>query len=210
MNLVLMGPQGCGKGTQAEKLVLDYGMIRFECGSFLREVAKTRADIDEMVNKKGVLVPDELTNQLVTEYLSSQNKFDGIVFDGFPRTPLQYSLLKEFLKQNGSDIDAVFLIDISEAETIRRLTARRMDPVSGKIYNLITNPPGPDVDQSKLIHREDDTEPVIKRRLAAYHSTTKDALEAMERDGILHRIWGERPIEEIYADIKSVVERLRQ
>lgn len=203
MNIVLMGPQGCGKGTQAEKLVSEYGLIRFEAGSFLREVAKTRPDVDEMVNKKGVLVPDELTNQLVTEYLTSQNRFDNIVFDGFPRTPLQYSLLRDFLRSHNNDIDYVFVINISEEETIKRLSARRMDPETGKIYNLITNPPGPELDQSKLIHREDDTEPTIKKRLANYHATTEKALEMMQADGILHTIDGERPIDDIYADIKS-------
>ncbi len=205
MNIVLMGPQGCGKGTQAEKLVSEYGLIRFEAGSFLREVAKTRPDVDEMVNKKGVLVPDELTNQLVTEYLTSENRFDNIVFDGFPRTPLQYSLLRDFLRSHNNDIDFVFVINISEEETIKRLSARRMDPETGRIYNLITNPPGPELDHSKLIHREDDTEPIIKKRLANYHATTEKALEMMNADGILHTIDGERPIEDIYADIKAVI-----
>ncbi len=205
MNLVLLGPQGCGKGTQAEFLVGDFNLERFEMGSYLREIAKKRHDVDEMVNARGVLVPDELTNELLKEHLDSINKYDGIVFDGFPRTLLQYRRLKAFLAEHNSKVDFVFLINISTEESIRRLSARRMDPVTGKIYNLITNPPDSSVDLNSLVHREDDKPESIKTRLEAYHSVTQSVIAEAKEDGLLYEINGENEIETIHSEIIAVI-----
>lgn len=205
MNLVLLGPQGCGKGTQAEFLVNDFNLDRFEMGLYLREIAKTRPDIDEMVNTRGILVPDELTNELLKEHLDSINKYDGFVFDGFPRTLLQYRRLKSFLAEHNSKIDFVFLINISTEESIRRLSARRMDPVTGKIYNLITNPPHEGVDLNSLVHREDDKPESIKTRLEAYHRVTRDVIGEAKTDNLLYEINGENDIETIHQEILAII-----
>ncbi len=205
MNIILLGPQGSGKGTQAEKLAHEFGLLHFEAGALLRELAKTRPDIEEIVNKRGTLMPDDQVFGFVKEYLEEQNRFDGVIFDGYPRSEYQLKLIEGFLSLKDTKIDIVVAIEIPEEETIRRLSARRMDPVTGHIYNLITNPPTEGTDISKLIHREDDTPEAIKTRLAAYRSYTEPLISVFKERGILHEIDGTQSIDAIYNQIRPLI-----
>lgn len=205
MNILLLGPQGSGKGTQGEMIAEKFGLFYFESGNYLRELAKTDPEIDHIVNEVGSLIPDAQMFEIVKKYLLTQNKFDGIVFDGYPRSYPQYQLLAAFLAEHGAKIDHAFVLEIPEDETVRRLSNRRLDPVTHESYNLITNPPPSTVDISTLIHREDDTEPIIRKRLAAYRTVTEPLVEALHREGILVEIDGTKHIDDIFTEISEKI-----
>lgn len=205
MNIALLGPQGSGKGTQGELLSEKTGMYYFDAGAHLREIAKTRPDIDQMVNKRGVLVPDELMYKIVRDYLIEKNKFDEIIFDGYPRSLTQWNLLTNLLSLHAHSIEKVFYLHIPEEESVKRLSARRMNPVNGEIYNLITNPPPPGVDVNTLLHREDDKPEAIKERLEAFRVSTEPLINKLKEEGKLVEINGVLPIEEIQKIIFSEI-----
>ncbi len=211
MNLIILGPQGSGKGTQAELLAKEYNLFYFESGGFLREIAKTNNEIDGIVNKKGSLVPDDVMISLVSEHLSKTSpSHDNLLFDGYPRSAAQYNLLKKWLADSGKKIDLVIFLTISEEESVRRLSARRICSNCGKVYNLVTNPPkDPERCEcgGKLIQREDDQPDVIRKRLETYRGTTEPLIKTLAEEGILEEVDGERPIETIFQDIKLRIEK---
>ncbi|MEK7112536.1 MAG: nucleoside monophosphate kinase [Patescibacteria group bacterium] len=206
MNIIILGPQGSGKGTQARLLSQKLGLFYFESGDFLRERARADSRIDEIINKKGELLPDEETFTLVRDFLKEKTQnLDGLLLDGYPRSLKQYQLLKDWLTDEGKKIDLAIFLTISDAEGVRRLSARRVDKETGKVYNLITNPPGPGVEKEKLLQRPDDTPELIKRRLEQYQETTSPLIEVLKKDGILVEVNGERPIEVILNDLEKIV-----
>ncbi len=201
MNIVLLGPQGSGKGTQAHLLIEKLGLYYFEAGSFLREAAKANPAIDQLVNKEGKLVDDETMTKLITAHFAQEEVSGNILFDGFPRTLNQYHVLETILSGLGQRIDCVVLLTLSEAETIRRLSARRIDSKTGITYNLVTNPPPASVDPTDLITREDDQPEKIKQRLAVYHEKTAPIIAVAREHGLLVEINGEQAIEAIHEQI---------
>ncbi len=208
MNILILGPQGSGKGTQGERIAEKYHLSYFESGSYLRELAKTDPEIDHIVNEVGALLPDEKIFEIVKKYLEEKNLFDNIVFDGYPRSKPQYHLITDFLSTHNASVTIAFALEIPEEETIRRLSNRRTDPITHEIYNLITNPPGPEVDQSKLEQREDDTEPVIRKRLAAYRASTEPLLDVLRSESKLVEIDGTQSIDAIFAEISEKIDTL--
>ena len=145
MNILLLGPQGSGKGTQARLLCEKFHFYYFESGGFLREASKTNEHLSQMLTA-GQFVPDAEMSSYVTSYLDEKGIYDNILFDGFPRSVIQYDSLKDWLTVKKVKVDVVFLLKIDEEETVRRLSARRMDPATGKIYNLVTDPPPSSID----------------------------------------------------------------
>jgi adenylate kinase len=205
MNILLIGPQGSGKGTQARLLCDKYDFFYFESGAYLRRMAETHEDVRKMLNE-GKLVPDEEMTSYLAAYLDDQNLYDDIIFDGFPRTVVQYNFFKNWLTDKKVKLDLGIVITITEKETIRRLTARRLDPATGKIYNLITEPPSPGVDAEKLVQREDDKPEAIKKRLELYRSQTEPLIEELKRDTTIIELDGERPIKVIFNDISRLID----
>jgi adenylate kinase len=205
MNILLIGPQGSGKGTQARLLCDKYDFFYFESGAYLRRMAETHEDVRKMLNE-GKLVPDEEMTSYLAAYLDDQNLYDDIIFDGFPRTVVQYNFFKNWLTDKKVKLDLGIVITITEKETIRRLTARRLDPATGKIYNLITEPPPPGVDAEKLVQREDDKPEAIKKRLELYRSQTEPLIEELKRDTTIIELDGERPIKVIFNDISRLID----
>ncbi len=205
MNILLMGPQGSGKGTQARILCDKFGFFYFESGAYLRRIADGNPELKKSL-AEGILVPDREMTSYLTAFLDSKNLYDDVLFDGFPRTVGQYEFMKNWLNDKKVKLDLVFLLQISEEETVRRLTARRQDPVTGKIYNLVTDKPPVDVDESKLVQRDDDKPEAIKRRLSLYREQTEPLIAKLREDSKVVEIDGERPIETISLEMVSIIE----
>jgi len=205
MNILLLGPQGSGKGTQARLLCEKYGFFYFESGAYLRRIAEKNASVKKLL-AEGKLVPDREMTSYLTAFLDQENLYDDIVFDGFPRTLAQYNFLKIWLSQKKVKLDLVVVLTISEKETIRRLSARRLDPKTGKIYNLITDHPPSAVDEDKLVQREDDKPEAIEKRLALYRKLTQPLIEEVRKESKVVEIDGERPIGEISADLVKIID----
>jgi adenylate kinase len=206
MNILLLGPQGSGKGTQARLLCEKFGFFYFESGGFLRDASKTNANLAKML-AAGQFVPDAEMSSYVTSYLDEKGVYDNIIFDGFPRSVIQYDSLKDWLTAKKVKIDMVFLLKIDEEETVRRLSARRMDPVTGKIYNLVTDPPPSGVDINSLTQRDDDKPEAIKKRLSWYEEQVTPLVAALREDIGVIDIDGTRPIAEIQKDLVEIVEK---
>lgn len=209
MNIILFGPQGSGKGTQARLLCDKYGFFYFESGAYLRKLAEKFSNIRKIMNQ-GKLVPDKEFTSYLTAYLDEQSLYDDILFDGFPRTLDQFMFLKDWLEDKSVSIDLIVVINIRPDETIRRLSARRMDPKTGEIYNLLTDKPPAGIDETNLVQREDDQPEAIKKRLAWYQEKVIPLIEHLKGVTTVVELDGERPIEEIQSDIVKSIESFKK
>ncbi|PIN90362.1 adenylate kinase [Candidatus Pacearchaeota archaeon CG10_big_fil_rev_8_21_14_0_10_32_14] len=200
MNIVLIGSQGCGKGTQAEMLARETGMIHISTGDLLRHArGSLKKEIHSYIDK-GNLVPDELIIKLIKIKLKETKSKKGVILDGFPRDILQAEQLNKITK-----IDAIIEIYISDKEAIRRIMNRWNCPKCGLTYNLISNPPKSkgicNKCQTKLVQREDDKEDAIKKRLFIYHKETEPILKMFK----LYRVNGELDINKVHKEITGIV-----
>ena len=200
MNIVILGPQGSGKGTQAEFLVQKFQLFYISTGDILRELAKRNSEIAKTI-AKGDLIPDREMFSIINNHLDKNDVKDNILFDGYPRSVAQLKIFEE----SGRKIDLVIVLNISDDESVKRLSARRMDSRTGKIYNLLTNLPPSDVPVSDLVQREDDKPEAIRRRLAIYHKNTGAEIEDLKKVTHVYEINAERPIEDIQKDLERIV-----
>ncbi len=205
MNILLIGPQGSGKGTQARLLCDKFHFSYFEAGAFLRKMAEKNEDLRKYL-AGGNLVPGEEMSSYVTTYLDENALYNNILFDGFPRTLEQYEAFKGWAEDKKVKLDLVILLTVGQAETVRRLSARRQDPATGKIYNLITDKPPATVDPSTLIQREDDKPEAIEKRLSLYKEQTEPMIAELKKVTEVLEVNGERPIDVIYQDLVKIVE----
>ena len=154
----------------------------------------------------GNLVPGQEMSSYVTTYLDENGLYDNILFDGFPRTLEQYEAFKGWMENKKVNLSLVMLLTISETETVRRLSARRQDPATGKIYNLITDKPPAGGDVSPFIQREDDKPEAIKKRLSLYKEQTEPMIAELKKVTEVIEVNGERPIDAIFQDLARTVE----
>ena len=207
-NVILIGPQGSGKGTQADMIVKEFGLKHIEIGSIIRQRAqrhdKKSEIIDHLVNQKGILLPDGIVLGMVYDELEEQLSRQGYLFDGFPRTVEQYKALKEYFKEKGLKLNIALYLDISDKEAMKRLAARRICSVCKKGYSRLLEPEKDTCDcGGALIKRTDDKPSAILPRLAAFHKHTLPTLNMMKNDGVLRKINGEQSIKNIYKDIRK-------
>ena len=205
MNILLIGPQGSGKGTQARLLVDRFNFSYFESGAYLRRMAEKHPELKKTLNS-GKLVPDKEFTSYLAAYLDQENMYDGIIFDGFPRTVSQYNFLKDWLDDRNVSLDLTIVLSISEKETIRRLSNRRLDPTTGKIYNLVTEPIPPEVDKSKLVQRDDDKPEAIQKRLQLFREQTEPLIAELKKNSEVVEVNGERPVDVIASDLAKIIE----
>lgn len=202
--LVLLGPPGAGKGTQAKRLASELGIPQVSTGDLFREHLKKQTVLGQKANKyikKGELVPDDVTVGMVRDRLSRPDCEEGAILDGFPRTVPQAEALDEILDELGEDLTGVFCIDISEQELLRRLTGRRVCRESGHIFHVEFNPPEEpgvcDYDGSELYQREDDKEETVKERIRVYQEQTAPLCDYYGKRGKLVDVDGEQSIEAV-------------
>ena len=215
LNVVLIGPQGSGKGTQADLIVEEFGLEPIEAGALIRKRAaqhdKKAEIIDHLANKKGELLPDGIVLDMIYEELEERESEQGYLFDGFPRTAKQYQALQELLVDRHWQLDVAIIFKISDAAAVRRLGARRHCEACGKSYSLAWEPERERCDcGGELTRRADDSEEGIRKRLELFHATTEPVLDLMGEDGILVEVDGERGVEEIFLEIKDKLNEIRQ
>ncbi len=205
MKIMLIGPQGSGKGTQAKLVAKKYNILHIATGDLLREAVQNKTELGLKIKKileEGELVPDELVISLIKEKLKSCEDF---ILDGFPRTIEQAKALDKITK-----LDKVIDIIVPDKESIKRISGRRSCPKCGAVFHIITNKPKKDeiCDNcgTELIQRDDDKEEVIKKRLKIYHEQTSLLEDFYRNEGILEEINGEQSIEKVFEDIVKVLE----
>ena len=214
MNILMVGPQGSGKGTQAERLIEKFGLVHVEMGGLLRQISKEDSDlglkVKETINS-GQLVPDEMIIEILNNYLESINQLDNLLFDGFPRVISQARYFDEFMTEKGKKLDIVISLTLSKEEVFQRLGNRRTCSKCGKVFNVATKPSKIegvcDYCEGELIVRAYETLEKIEKRLNAFEQQTVPMIEHYQKQGIVEEVDGERPIEVIFEDI---VERLKK
>jgi adenylate kinase len=216
LNLVLLGPPGAGKGTQAERLFTDFELPYYATGNILRAAIEEETELGREAKEyvdRGDLVPDELICRVIEERLDSGEADDGFLLDGFPRTIGQAEMLERALDKRGRSLTAVLLIEVSDDEVVRRLSGRRTCVKSGHVYHLEFDPPKNegicDQDGSRLIQRDDDKPETIRNRLAVYHQQTEPLMAWYEDKGLLHRFDGSRTPDDVHAHIRATLATLR-
>ncbi len=212
MNLIFLGPPGAGKGTQAKKLVQLLGIPQISTGDILREKRKEDSPLGRQIREimaSGKLVPDEIVIEIVKERLSQPDCEKGFILDGFPRTIPQAEALDKVLEEMGKKLDAVVYIEVPEEELIKRISGRRVCEKCGEEYHIIFKPPKVegvcDKCGGKLIQREDDKEEVVKKRIEVYNESTAPLIDYYEKKGLLKRINGVAPMEEVFESIKRAL-----
>jgi adenylate kinase len=217
LNLILLGPPGAGKGTQAERLREDFGLPHIATGNMLRAEVADETELGEQAKRcmdAGELVPDELIVQMITQRIEDTDAREGFLLDGFPRTQPQAAALDEALERMERRLTAALLIEVSDEEVVRRLSGRRVCVKNqNHIYHVELDPPKHDdvcdQDGARLVQREDDREATIRRRLEVYHSQTEPLLSHYDAAGLLRRFDGERSPEEVHTHLRATVATLR-
>ncbi len=217
MNLILLGPPGAGKGTQAERLREDFSLRHIATGDILRAEV---ADGSELGNEAkrymdaGELVPDQVIVEMIVQRIGRGEARDGFLLDGFPRNEEQADALDGALERLDRRLTAALLIDVPDEEVVRRLAGRRVCVKNpSHIYHVELDPPKHedvcDQDGSRLIQRDDDREETIRRRLEVYHSQTEPLIVHYDRAGLLRRFDGQRDADEVHVHIRATVATLR-
>ncbi len=212
MNIILLGPPGAGKGTQAKKISEYYSLPHISTGDILRENISNNTPLGlkaKSYMSRGELVPDELLITIIRDRLSRQDCSGGFLLDGYPRTVPQADALAMILTESNRKLDVVLNIEVDDKELIRRLSGRRMC-TCGASYHVAFNPPEKegfcDSCGGKLYQREDDKVEAVKNRLVVYEKQTKPLIDYYSKKKLIRTVDGGKEISEIFEDIKEVLE----
>jgi adenylate kinase len=215
LNLILIGPPGAGKGTQAERLRNDFNLPFVSTGDMLRANVKEGTELGKAAKSHmdaGGLVPDDLIVAMIAQRLDEGDAHDGFILDGFPRTPVQAQALEDQLSSEGRRITAALYIDVPDDEVVKRISGRRVCVKAGHNYHVDYDPPKTpgicDQDGSRLIQRDDDKPEVVEARLKTYHEKTAPLIEYYDQLGLMRRIDGTRSPSEVHDHIRAVIATL--
>ena len=206
MNIVLLGAPGAGKGTQAQRLVADYGVAHISTGDLLRSAVKAGTELGRAAKKymdAGELVPDELVIDLVKERLGADDAQKGFILDGFPRNTTQAVTLDTELGKMDRALDCALLVDVDPAVIVNRLSSRRTCRACG-YTGTAANATCPSCG-GEMYQRDDDKPETIQNRLDVYEKSTSPLVEYYRGKGILTAVDGDRPVDEVYADVKEAL-----
>jgi adenylate kinase len=216
LNLILLGPPGAGKGTQAERLREDFDLAYIATGDILRKAVKEGTDLGRKAKEymdNGDLVPDEVIIGVILEEVEGESAQDGFLLDGFPRSVGQAEALEEALAGLDRRLTAVLCIQAPDDEVVRRLSGRRICTKAEHVYNVYTDPPKRDEvcdqDGSRLVQRDDDREETVRKRLAVFHKQTEPLVEYYEQQDLLRRFDGTRSPTEVHDHIRATIATLR-
>jgi adenylate kinase len=207
MRMILVGPPGAGKGTQAARLVERLHITHISSGDMLRAAVKEGTAMGQAADgymKAGQLVPDDVVIGMILERIAKPDCANGFMLDGFPRTIPQAEALDAALAKAGVTLDRVLMIEVPDALLVERGVGRRNDPETGKIYHLKFDPPPAEV-VPRLVHRKDDTEEAITKRLTYYHEWTAPILPLYQAKGILRTVDGVGTPDEVTARVTAAL-----
>jgi len=214
MNIVLLGPPGSGKGTQAKMIAEKYGVVHISTGDILRENVRNDTALGKEAKKfmeAGKLVPDSLLIDIIKDRLAKDDVKGGWMLDGYPRTMPQAEAMDKILPNLGQKIDVVLNIDVPDAELVKRVTGRRMCKC-GATYHVQFNPPKVagkcDACGGELYQRADDTEETVKERLQAYHAQTQPLIDYYDKRGIVATVLGVGDIKEIFGKVAEALDKI--
>lgn len=212
MKIVLLGPPGAGKGTQAKFIAERNDVPHISTGDIFRKNIKEQTALGVKAKEfidKGQLVPDELTVAIVEDRIKQDDCKRGFLLDGFPRTVAQADALKDALASMGTNLDHVINIQVPEGNLIDRLTGRRVCPACGASFHVIFNPPKKDnlcdYCNAQLVQRADDSVETVKSRLNVYQKQTEPLIEYYGAQGLLRNIDGEQQIDKVFEDICNIL-----
>ncbi len=215
MLIILLGPPGAGKGTQAEEIAQKYNLVYISTGDILRKAVKEETSMGRNAREymdQGQLVPDNLVVEIVRDRLMKPDCANGALLDGFPRTVDQAVFLDQVLPDIGAKIDRVLLIEVEENELIERLTGRRVCSNCGANYHIKYKPPQVrnvcDQCGGDLYQREDDSLATVKERLEVYKKQTEPLIKFYQGKGLLSSIDGNQNIEDVFGQVRNILEDL--
>ncbi len=210
--IVLLGPPGVGKGTQAKVIAEATGLPHISSGDLFRENIKNATELGQLAQSymsKGELVPDDVTIAMIRDRLSRPDCKNGALLDGFPRTTVQAEALEKLLAEFGGTVNYVPYITATETILIERLGGRWTCKAMGHVYHEVNNPPKRagicDIDGSELYQRDDDKAETVKKRIDVYLTLTAPLIEYYKQRGLLSEINGAQPIDEVTADLLTVL-----
>ena len=212
MNIILIGPPGAGKGTQAKFIVTNFNIPQISTGDMLRENVKNNTNLGIEAKKfmdSGELVPDSVILNMMKDRIVNNDCKNGFILDGFPRTTTQAQSLTKLLDQMDMRIDYVLVLEVDDDIIVDRMGGRRVHPGSGRVYHIKYNPPKEegvdDFTNEKIIIREDDKEDTVRKRLEIYRKETEPIIEYYNNQKNVHTINGESSIDEIKQKIKELL-----
>ncbi|MDQ0508843.1 adenylate kinase [Peptoniphilus ivorii] len=214
MRLVILGPPGAGKGTQAASIVDTFDVVHISTGDIFRENIKNDTELGKKAKSymdRGELVPDEVVNEIVVDRLKKDDVQKGFLLDGFPRTVNQAVALDAALEAMGQKLDRVINIVVDKNLLVERAVGRRVCPKCGRTYHVVNQPPKVegkcDADGETLIQRDDDTEETVKTRIGVYEKQTSPLIDYYKAQGLLLDVDGSGAIEEVFESIRSGLEQ---